>query len=455
MGKIDVLVNNTDKKTARLSGLYFCYWSLNDPLCQTQILAYLRRLTKQGHRFALVTFEQPPYRLNRQQAAATRQELAAEGIYWYRLRYHKQFPLLATAYDCIRGVATGLYLALRHRPAVIHSRASIPAAMALAVSGISRIPFLYDADSRLSEEYADNGHWSRESMAFRITSRLEGAARKRADSLVVLSDRLRREFIDELGVTAPVEVIPCCVDLKRFRFDAAARDARRSELGIGEEKLFVYAGKTGPRYLVIEMFEFFKAAREIAGPSRFLILTRDDEARFHEAATRSGVSRKDYIVRSAAHDEVVEWLSASDVALAFIRSAGCERGASPIKIGEYLAAGLPVAITPAIGDYSDLIELERTGVVVARLDSEGFIEAARRLSSLWGEREGLRERCAAAAQAVSLEAIGIPRYLSVYRGLLTRGTTELQCEMGVITAEDPECYRERISKYAARYRSRY
>jgi hypothetical protein len=55
------------------------------------------------------------------------------------------------------GIVAGARLVFRHRARVAHSRASIPAAMGLVLSRLCRIKFLYDADSALSEEYADIG----------------------------------------------------------------------------------------------------------------------------------------------------------------------------------------------------------------------------------------------------------------------------------------------------------
>jgi hypothetical protein len=40
------------------------------------------------------------------------------------------------------------------------------------------------------------------------------------------------------------------------------------------------------------------------------------------------------------------------------------RIASPTKFAEYLMAGLPLLITPHVGDYSDLVESEHLGKVV-------------------------------------------------------------------------------------------
>lgn len=401
-----------------MTSLYICYWSFQDPLCQTQSLAYLRRLTKRGYKFALITFEQPKYEITSTQKKRIKRELQEEGIDWYPLKYHKRFPMLATAYDCLRGILMGVWIVLRQRPKIVHSRASIPAAMALLIARIGRLRFLYDADSRLSEEYADNGHWSRESRAFRVTAWVEAEARKRAHSIVVLSEKLRDDFREEFGLTAPIEVIPCCVDIEAFHFDPVSRESCRRELGIAHEKLFVYVGKAGPRYLVDEMFDFFKLAQEQIGSAYLLILSAEEPEVFDQIAQRHGVSRDKYCVKYADHEKVSEYLSASDAGLAFIRSAQCERGSSPIKIGEYLAAGLPVVITEEIGDYSQWIAQHQLGAVIGRLDQEHYAEAVKSLFKSWAKGNSFRVECRKFAETkVSIESVGAARYAKVYEEL--------------------------------------
>lgn len=416
----------------KITGLYICYWSFQDPLCQTQSLAYLRELTARGHEFALMTFEQQKYALTPSQSSAMKRVLGSQGIYWYPLSYHKRLLLLSKAIDFVSGVVKGLWIVSRHRPQVVHSRASNAAAIALMLSRLCRIKFLYDADSMISEEYADTEHWSRGSWAFRITTWLERQALKSADSIVVLSERMRRDVIDQLGDSVSIETIPCCVDTTAFRYDQRAREVRRRELGIDDEKLLVYVGKTGPRYLINEMFEFFKIARERIGPARLLILSGDPPEAFRIVAEGLGVDRRDYVVRHADRMEVSEWLSASDAGLAFIRGGKCERGSSPVKIGEYLAVGLPVVVTEGIGDYSDLIERERVGIVVKEWTVAGYLEGADRLSSLWADDDRLRQRCRAVAEAnISLSVQGAQRYKAVYQELLGATTPLSEPEQGL------------------------
>ena len=164
--------------------------------------------------------------------------------------------------------------------------------------------------------------------------------------------------------------------------------------------------------------QFFQIFKMQVGAAKLLILSGDNPEYFHRLAAPHQVSEQDYFIRYAERDKVTEYLSAADAGLAMIRSANCERGSSPIKIGEYLASELPVVITRGIGDYSELIERENLGVVVSENTPSGYLSAAQRLTVLWTEGEQLKHRCRLAAEAnLALKSVGVARYDGVYRRL--------------------------------------
>jgi glycosyltransferase involved in cell wall biosynthesis len=404
-----------------VTSIYICHWSLRDPLCQTQTLAYLRELAKSGYHSALITFEQSQHKFESARRKIMKRELAEEGIYWYPIHHYHTLPMFDSGYNILRAILKGLWIQVRHHPRIVHPRGSFPSSIALPLAQLCGLRFLYDADSILSEEYVDNGYWSKESLTFRFTSWIESVSRKRADAVVVLSQRLHDDFIRQHGIRAPVEVIPCCVDLELFVYTEQARQERRRQLQLADdEKLFVYVGKLGPRYLVQEMFEFFGLAKARLGGARLLILSGDSPDGFHRLAAATGLASEDYAVRRAGRGEVPEWLSAADAGLSFVRSADCERGSSPVKIGEYLATRLPVMITEAIGDYSGWISQHRLGVVVKSLDQSGHSEAIESLADLWDD-PSLGDRCRNFAEEnLSLKSVAALRYDRTYKRLLAR-----------------------------------
>ena len=88
---------------------------------------------------------------------------------------------------------------------------------------------------------------------------------------------------------------------------------------------------------------------------------------------------------------------------------------SPTKIGEYLAAGLPVVSTSGIGDVDELLEGPNVGVLVRRLEQADYEAAARDALELAADPEA-RERCRQVArETLSLEDVGVARYDDLYR----------------------------------------
>jgi glycosyltransferase involved in cell wall biosynthesis len=85
-----------------------------------------------------------------------------------------------------------------------------------------------------------------------------------------------------------------------------------------------------------------------------------------------------YSVISSLVEEVGKYLEASDLGLLLRENHVVNRVASPTKFAEYLLCGLPVVISPWVGDFSELVEAHRLGLVINPMDKE---EAAVMISS--------------------------------------------------------------------------
>ncbi len=106
------------------------------------------------------------------------------------------------------------------------------------------------------------------------------------------------------------------------------------------------------------------------------------------------------------------------VGLIFLRQSPARRAMSPIKLAEYLASGLPVVMTPGVGDCEEDLLPERVGVMVREHSPEGYDLALQELLELLAEGAALRARCRRVAEKLfSLEA-GASGYEALYRSLL-------------------------------------
>jgi hypothetical protein len=396
-----------------VKSLYICYLSLEDPLVHSQVVAYLTGLAARGHTIHLLTFEPE---LPDERRRALEADLGARGITWHSLRYHKRPSLPATIFDALAGAVVAARLVRRHGLDAIHARSHVPAAMALIARRLTKSRMIFDLRGLMAEEYADAGHWRQGGIPFRITKRVEAAAIRAADAMVVLTERVR-DYLFPDGGSPPLEVIPCCADLSEIEAQHDARAATRAELDAGERPVLLYVGKFTGWYMEREMVDFFAAARAELPGLLFVVVTQADREPALAALAARGIGAEDFRITSSPPGEIGRYLAAADAGIAFIRPCLSKISSSPTKIGEYLGGGLPVVSGTGIGDVDALLSADGVGVLVPEFADDAYTAAARRLAELIGD-PATRGRCRSVAEReLSLAEVGIPRYDRLYRGL--------------------------------------
>ena len=381
----------------RLTSLYLCYQSVLEPLTQTQVIAYLEGLTQAGYRLVLLTFE--PRSLTAEETQDHRKHLAAKGIAWHWLRYHKRPTVPATALDILAGIAVGWWLVWKYRIGLLHARIHVPGLMALALKSLTGAPFLFDIRGFMAEEYADAGVWKANGLLFRLTKWVERRLVRAADGYVVLTQKARdllQEWYPREIHGKPVQVIPCCIDLRRI-------PARNGRLGHpDEEKTLGYVGKLGGWYLTEEMAAFVAAARQVMPGLKWHVWTQSDPQLLQKTARAAGIQDATG-VGFLPPEAVPHALLGVQAGLSFIKPCLSKRASSPTKVGEYLAAGLPVAALSGIGDTDTILReawpgAGPVGILIHGTDPENYREAARQLRILMEDPE-TPARCRRVAEA--------------------------------------------------------
>jgi glycosyltransferase involved in cell wall biosynthesis len=297
----------------------------------------------------------------------------------------------------------------------------VGAAVAWPLDRLAGVPFLFDVRGLLPDEYADAGHWRRGGLKYRLGKAMERVFFKRARGFVFLTETIRAD-LERLepaltGRDGDIAVIPCCVDLQSARLSPSSRAEGRKRRGFEERRVIAYVGKLGMWYLDAEMARFFAIARA-QDPRLFLeVLTPSPADALVGALAASGVPADAFAVRRLPAAEVPAALAAADAGLSFIKPCFSKRSSSPTKVGEYLAAGLPVVSTAGIGDCDRMLADGR-GVLVSSLDDAAYARAARELFALLDD-PATAGRCRAYAEAeLSLARAGAPAYAAVYARLL-------------------------------------
>lgn len=405
-----------------LTSLYICYFGLREPLVQTQVLPYIREVRKADVRFVLLTFE--PAGQDESQFVKYREELAAEGIDWHWLRYHKRFSVLATAYDILRGTIFTWRRIGKGDIDIVHSRVHIPQSMAYVARKLSRKKpkLLFDIRGFLPEEYTDAGRWPENGWLYRSVKRIEKWLLNDADGFVVLTEKARDILFPGSRETGndvqgrPVQVIPCCVDLDKFtpeQTDAIA--TTREEIGATGKFVVAYVGSFGGWYMTDEMMDLFRVAREQRSDAFALVLTQRQPELIEDLIRKAGYQSGEFFVKSVSPNEIKRYLSTANVAISFIKACYSKLSSSPTKIAEYLACGVPVITNPGVGDVAEMIEKYRVGYVISDFSTSEFAKALEHATSA----EDVDERCCRTARELfDLVEIAGRRYQMLYNDLL-------------------------------------
>jgi glycosyltransferase involved in cell wall biosynthesis len=403
--------------------LYICYFGVREPLVQTQVIPYLRELVKHGHEMSLLTFEPSPFEKGRSETEI-REELQAQGIDWYWLRYHKRFSAIATAFDTFRGTVFVRGLIRRKHLDILHGRVHMPTLIgALARKFSRRKPkLLFDIRGFFPEEYTDGGVWPANGWLYRNAKRVERWLIKDSDGFVILTEKAREIMFPESkesGVDClgrPVEVIPCCVDLSRFA--SANGDmgrAMRDKLGLGDRYVMAYVGAFGGWYLTKETADLYAELKKLRPDAFALVLTQSSPDVIEPLLKEGGYADGDYIVKKVPPAELPEYLSGADAAVSFIKNCYSKQASSPTKNAEYLACGLPIIANAGIGDTDIHINGTGIGALVHGFTSDELKNAIVEINALGNVAELCRQT---AAELFDLTKVGGERYRRLYAKLL-------------------------------------
>jgi glycosyltransferase involved in cell wall biosynthesis len=389
--------------------LYISYDGMLEPLGQSQVLAYLEKLAL-GRRIHLISFEKPSDWKDEGVRERVRQRIAAAGIDWHPLRYHKSPSALATAYDIAAGSARAIAIARRRRIGIVHARSYVAGLMALGAKRATGARFLFDMRGFWADERVDGGLWPANGLLYRLGKKAERRLLLGADHVVTLTRAAEQELrrFDYLAERPPpITVIPTCADLDRFKVEGPLQ---RDPFVLG------YVGSVGTWYLLDEMLRCFVELRRQGPGARLLIVNRGEHELIESRAAAHGIGPHEIEMVAAAHSEVPALIRRMTAGMALVKPAYSKIASAPTKLAEYLGCGVPCLATAAVGDVAEVLEKRRVGIAVKGYSDRELKDAIDRAVELTRD-ERIQKRCRnAAAEVFSLER-GVEAYASIYDAL--------------------------------------
>jgi len=257
------------------------------------------------------------------------------------------------------------YLLVRSRYDLVMARSYPAALLARLARRVAGVPYLFDLRGMYPEEGVNAGAFGAGSRDYHDWKRIERRLIGDAERCVVVSPPFAAH-VRSIVPGARVDVIPCCVDPAAFRYDEAARVRAKAARGLAGRFVLLHLGSfgaPGDRGLAGKYLLRFKRAE----PSAMLVVASGTPA-FGPAIDRAlrgeGLGPDDYRIVHPVDGGVAELLALGDAGLVLERRTASTKVCLSVKLGEYLASGLPVICTPHVEGAAGLVERYDAGLVV-------------------------------------------------------------------------------------------
>lgn len=346
--------------------LYLSYDGLLDPLGYSQVIPYIECLVAAGHSFTVISYEKE-HRSN-EEILSMQRRLGTAGVEWLRL------PFKVGKWEIVKRIISGITavrtVCRRTRPDIVHLRGLIPAV--IYKLSLSRVPYLYDFRGFAIGEWTDIGKIGAGSLAHRVLQGIDRSAVESACGIVVLEKAaealLRRTY---RVPNVPLKVIRTCTDIALY-LPRKDRDAGTKRSPIQ----FVHLGGASRPYRPDLALKLISQLLNSGLDCRVDFLNERDHADIAAAAVETDFPRDRMTVLGLDQKLIPHALQKYDAGLVFLDTSPWRRVCSPTKIGEYLAAGLPVVSLDGIDVLEQLAASTRCVEIVNREELLGGIASA-------------------------------------------------------------------------------
>lgn len=239
-------------------------------------------------------------------------------------------------------------IASSEKSPIVLFRSIVPALIVRLACLSSNTTLVYDSDGLPIEEKLEQGSFKKGALTHSLMLRVEKWALKRSSGVLARTSRGAQLLDDKIPLASLAEKI-YVVSNGRATTRSFLRDSPR----MGQQKqrslTLCYLGSWGPNYCPDRMIQIARDLYLRFPEVRFRILTGDIESAARDIQ-RHGLVSSDWIsIERVAPERVETSLASCDVGFSFRVPSVANSAVSPVKIGEYLAAGLFV-IGGEVGD---------------------------------------------------------------------------------------------------------
>ena len=394
--------------------LYISRNGLLEPLGQSQILPYLRKIGR-NYKVILITYEKSEDWADTKGVANAFEICKKNNIFWKPKRFR---PRMFQSTSGVTFMCDMIFTAARevwkNDCKLVHARSYIPCIAALAVNRSLGTPFVFDMRALLPEELISSGRLKKDGLPEKFLRYSERLCLANSSVVVSLTNaaaaHLRLIYPKEVK-NKKIAVIPTCVDLDKFSFTGSRIASKKKVYGCIGTLLSGW-------FKVDWLSSWIETVLSNDPDASFEILTRENREQVRRKLDPYNQFNEQLVIASKSAAEMPCALTRHSSSAMFFSAGLAKLGSSPTRMGEILATGLPIVTNSGVGDVRQIIERYNVGVIVETNSTHDMRAAYHSLKKLEQEPD-LAARCRSAAESIFSLQSGVDEYLKIYKSILS------------------------------------
>ena len=270
-------------------------------------------------------------------------------------------------------------VAKQNNAEIIHAhtpyRVGLPALKAARKLGL---PFVYEMRGMWEETAVANGRWIRNGPAYRRFQNYETKVLRKADSVICISETLKKEAISRGVNPEKITVVTNAVEKDMSKKKSKSSSLKSAKESLNASKTTKVVGYIGSLREMEGVDLTAKAVAKLVEKDhdiRFFVLTGENgQAELRALCKKLGIADKSTIMGPVPHEEVPVFYDLIDVFIVSRPETRVTKLVTPLKPFEAMAMGKAV-IASKLPALEEIIQHEKTGLLYTPDNLESLIDS--------------------------------------------------------------------------------
>ena len=391
--------------------LYVSWDGIIEPLGQSQVLSYLKKLSS-NYCFHLVTLEKKKDFKRNKDYDNIVNICASSDIRWVKIIYTSNV-IFSNLWNLTKCFIKSFRILISNDIKCIHARSYPPALIGLLLKKFFGVKLIFDMRGFWIDEKVDSNRWLKNSVYYKVGKKLEKILINNSDFIISLTFAGMQELEKNFNCknnNIPIEVIRTCSDLDKFNIKLKRQNKYSLTLG--------YIGTATGWYMFDEVLIFYKYLKQKNPESYLRIINMNEHVFIKNKLQEYNISLKDIYLGNSSFDNIPIEMKKIDLGIFFIKPSYAKKASCATKLGEFLASGIPCITNMGVGDHSEIIKKNNTGIILEKFDHSNYDKAIKSIEKFKSDTK-LRNRCIKTAKEFFSLEEGVSSYLKIYSYLIS------------------------------------